>query len=62
MQHMRRLQAGTSESRETSNLHLETLRALRQINSMFAGVAYPILNQHGELRSSRLRASGKTGS
>jgi len=61
MQHMRRLQAGTSESRETSNLHLETLRALRQINSMFAGVAYPILNQHGELRSSRLRASGNPG-
>lgn len=55
-QHMRRLEAGTLESRETSSLHLETLRALRQINSMFASVAYPILSEGGELRSSRLRS------
>ncbi len=55
-QHMRRLEAGTLESRETSSLHLETLRALRQINSMFASVAYPILSESGELRSSRLRS------
>ncbi len=54
-QHMRRLEAGTLESRETSNLHLETLRALRQINAMFASVAYPILSEGGELRS-RLRS------
>ena len=55
-QHMRRLEAGTLESRETSGLHLETLRALRQINSLFASVAYPILSESGELRSSRLRS------
>jgi len=55
LQHMRRLQAGTLESRETSNLHLETLRALRQINSLFASVAYPILSEGGALRRTRLR-------
>jgi len=49
VQHLRRLQTGTVKSIETSDIHLETLRALRQINSLFAAVAYPILNECGEL-------------
>jgi len=53
-QHVRRLQAGAQESIDSSNIHLETLSALRQINSLFAAVAYPILTQNGDLLDSRL--------
>jgi phosphate:Na+ symporter len=53
-QHLRRLQAGGTESVETSNIHLETVRALKTINSLFASVAYPILQESGELLDSRL--------
>lgn len=53
-QHFQRLQSGSSASIETSDIHLETLRALRQINSLFAAVAYPILSQSGDLLDSRL--------
>lgn len=53
-QHLRRLQTGSVMSIETSDIHLETLRALRQINSLFASGAYPILSQSGELLDSRL--------
>jgi len=53
-QHLRRLQTGSVVSIETSDIHLETLRSLRQINSLFASGAYPILSLHGELLDSRL--------
>lgn len=53
-QHLRRLQAGGEESVATSNIHLETVRALKTINSLFASVAYPILKESGELLDSRL--------
>lgn len=57
--HYQRLQSGTPASIETSNIHLETIRALRQINSLFTAVAYPILNESGDLLDSRLtKASG----
>jgi len=51
------LQNGGADSIETSNIHLETLRALKTINSLFASVAYPILRASGDLLDSRL--SGK---
>jgi phosphate:Na+ symporter len=44
LEHLRRLQDGTRLSVDTSNIHLETLRCLRTINSLFASVAYPILD------------------
>ena len=53
-QHLNRLRSGTMESVETSNIHLETVRALKTINSLFASVAYPILQQSGDLLDSRL--------
>lgn len=57
--HYQRLQSGSPASIETSNIHLETIRALRQINSLFTAVAYPILNESGDLLDSRLtKASG----
>lgn len=52
--HYQRLQSGSPASIETSNIHLETIRALRQINSLFAAVAYPILVESGDLLDSRL--------
>jgi phosphate:Na+ symporter len=56
--HLKRLQDGSVKSIETSEIHLETIRALKQVNSLFASVAYPILAESGELRESRLTASG----
>ena len=52
--HLQRLQSGALESIETSNIHLETVRALKTINSLFASVAYPILKESGDLLDSRL--------
>lgn len=62
VQHFQRLQSGSSASIETSDIHLETLRALRQINSLFAAVAYPILSQSGDLLDSRLTKIRRRGS
>src|SRR5690606_16351628 len=53
-EHLRRLQSGAVQSIETSNIHLETVRALKTINSLFASVAYPILRDSGDLLDSRL--------
>ncbi len=52
--HMERLRSGLSESIESSNLHQETLRALKQINTAVSMVAYSILLDSGDLLSSRL--------
>ncbi|MCV2864895.1 Na/Pi cotransporter family protein [Defluviimonas sp. WL0075] len=52
--HLDRLKMGRVESIETSNIHQETLRALKQINTAFSMVAYPILSETGDLLSSRL--------
>ena len=52
--HLERLKQGLSESIETSNIHQETLRALKQVNSAFTMVAYPILSETGDLLGSRL--------
>lgn len=57
-QHYQRLHSGSAASVETSNIHLESIRALRQINSLFAAVAYPILSQSGDLLDSRLAKVG----
>ncbi|MCC6306093.1 MAG: Na/Pi cotransporter family protein [Rhodobacteraceae bacterium] len=58
--HLERLQEGQAQSVETSNIHQETLRSLKQVNTAFSMVAYPILEESGELLSSRLagRAAG----
>ncbi len=52
--HLKRLQSGTQESFESSDVHLETLRALREFNSHIAAVAYPILYANGQLLETRL--------
>lgn len=52
--HLQRLQAGQKDSFATSDVHLETLRALREFNSHISAVAYPMLYKHGQLLETRL--------
>lgn len=59
--HLNRLAGQTLQSIETSSLHLDIISDMRRINSFFCSTAYPILEQAGQLRRSRLRAGGATG-
>lgn len=52
--HYERLRDGRVESVSTSALHLDILRDLKRINAHIASVAYPILEQQGALRESRI--------
>lgn len=52
--HISRLREGLVESIDTSNIHQETLRALKQVNNAFSMVGYPILHKSGDLLKSRL--------
>lgn len=52
--HLERLRKGSTDSLETSNIHQETLRAMKQINTAVSMVAYAILVDTGELLQSRL--------
>lgn len=53
--HFDRLRMGDINTIETSSLHLDILRDLKQINShLVAAAAYPVLEQAGALRQSRL--------
>ena len=53
--HYLRLEQGVAASLETSELHLDILRDLTQINAHLTSVAYPILEEAGDLYRSRLR-------
>jgi phosphate:Na+ symporter len=57
--HLDRLAGQTLKSIETSSLHLDLISDMRRINSFFCSTAYPILEQAGQLRKSRLM--GATG-
>ncbi len=52
--HLVRLGQGSPQSIATSDIHLETIRALKEINSRFITIAYPILKKNGLLLDSRL--------
>ena len=52
------LRVGTEQSVETSSIHLDTIRDLKQINSLLASIAYPVLEENGMLRGSRLTSLG----
>ncbi len=52
--HLARLQEGREESFASSDVHLETLRALRDVNSHISAIAYPILYREGQLLDTRL--------
>ena len=63
MNHLARLQQGIPETLATSDLHMDIIRDLRRINSLMASIAYPILEDAGELHRSLLKknASTRTG-
>ncbi|SOE08307.1 phosphate:Na+ symporter [Hoeflea halophila] len=53
-QHMQRLRDGNDNSYDSSSIHIDTMRDLKEINSLFASIAYPVLARAGMLRKSRL--------
>lgn len=55
--HLKRLRQGLTEAYETSAIHLDLLRALKALNTSFAMIAYPLLEDKGELLESRLSTS-----
>jgi phosphate:Na+ symporter len=52
--HFERLREGRTQSIETSSLHIDIARDLKRIAAHIASVAYPILEQSGALRRTRL--------
>jgi len=52
--HLKRLSDGLAVSFDSSDLHLETLRCLKDFNSHITAVAYPILHKGGQLLETRL--------
>jgi phosphate:Na+ symporter len=55
--HLKRLRKGQAETFDTSAIHLDLLRALKMLNTSFAMIAYPVLEDRGELLESRLATS-----
>ena len=54
LHHFERLKEATPNSIETSSIHLDTIRELKEINSLITTIAYPILEESGLLLESRL--------
>lgn len=52
--HMQRLRDGNIASYDSSSIHLDTMRDLKEINSLVISIAYPVLEEAGLLRKSRL--------
>ncbi len=52
--HLERLREGDGHTLETTAIHMDILRSLKLLNSAFASIAYPILEQEGVLMGSRL--------
>ncbi len=50
---IRRLATGNTASIETSSLHIDTMRDIKEVNSLLVSIAYPVLSQVGLLRASR---------
>ena len=53
--HLKRLSQGETISFESSNIHLETISSLKDLNSHIATIAYPILYRGGLLLDTRLK-------
>ena len=53
--HIERLRDAVPETIATSSMHLDIIRDYRRVNSYMCTVAYPLLEQKGQLRTSRLR-------
>jgi phosphate:Na+ symporter len=52
--HFKRLQNGVAESLGSSNIHLDTLHALKELNAKITSVTYPALAAEGQLLDTRL--------
>lgn len=52
--HLKRLSEGVQISFDSSDIHLETVGALRDFNSHIASAAYPLLHRGGQLLETRL--------
>ncbi|ODS92415.1 MAG: hypothetical protein ABS45_07155 [Comamonas sp. SCN 65-56] len=59
--HLARLADRSTQSMETSSLHIDLLSELRRINSLLSATAYPILEQAGKLPTPGERARGHEG-
>lgn len=57
--HIQRLRGGVPETIATSSLHLDIIRDYRRINAYISTVAFPILEESGEIHSTRLRPKKK---
>ncbi len=55
--HIARLRGNTTQSIETSSLHLDLISDLKRINSHICSIAYPILEAAGVLTKTRIRPS-----
>jgi len=54
--HFERLRSGRIDTAETSALHVDALRHLKDVNAhLVAGAAYPLLEYKGQLLASGLR-------
>tara|TARA_R110000787_G_scaffold63679_11_gene144057 strand:- start:148348 stop:150024 length:1677 start_codon:yes stop_codon:yes gene_type:complete len=53
--HFARLAEGAPEAIATTSYHMDILRDLKRINSLFVSCAYPLLENAGYLQESRLR-------
>jgi phosphate:Na+ symporter len=51
---MKRLRDGNPESYESSSIHIDVIRDMKEINSLLVALAYPVLSKAGMLRESRL--------
>lgn len=56
--HLLRLRDGQPETIETSALYVDMIRDMKRITAHLASAAYPILDERGALRRSRLREDG----
>lgn len=52
--HLQRLRDGNIASYDSSSIHIDTIRDLKEINSLVVSIAYPVLESAGMLRQSRL--------
>ncbi|WP_299196863.1 Na/Pi cotransporter family protein [uncultured Tateyamaria sp.] len=59
--HLKRLQLGKTASIETTNIHQDVLRLLKQVNAALSYVAYPIAEETGDLLGSRLAHRRRVG-
>ncbi len=57
--HLDRLTGQSVQAIETSSLHLDVISDMKRINSHLCSIAYPILEQAGKLRSSRLKTDDR---